>query len=53
MGTGYDIEIYQDKRERQPFVEWIDGLSTDVRTRIFAKIDRIEAGNLSNCKSVG
>ena len=53
METAFGIFIYQDDREREPFSEWINGLPTNIRARVFAKIDRIATGNLGDCKSVG
>jgi len=46
------IEIYHDSNGREPFTEWIKSISLRDRSRIFARLDRIESGNLGDYKSV-
>lgn len=49
-----NLEIYQTRRGREPFIEWYDALK-DIRTqaRIRNRLRRVEAGNLGDCKPVG
>ena len=48
------LEIYQNRRGREPFTEWYDALK-DMKTqaRIRNRLRRVEAGNLGDCKPVG
>ncbi len=49
-----NIEIYQDKKGRKPFAEWLDGLKNlKDQTRIINRLKRIKLGNLGDKKSVG
>jgi putative addiction module killer protein len=48
-----DIRIFQDRRGREPFTVWVQSLSRQHRARVFARLDRVETGNLGDCKSVG
>ncbi len=32
---------------------WLHSLSRQYRARVFARLDRVETGNLGDCKSVG
>lgn len=48
-----DIRIFQDQRGREPFTQWAQSLSRQYRARVFARLDRVETGNLGDCKSVG
>ena len=47
------LREYLDRRGRSPFAEWFDGLPAATAVRITAGLARMEAGNLSNAKSVG
>ena len=47
------LQIYHDQQGREPFVEWVSRLSRPYRARVFARLDRVETGNLGDCKSVG
>lgn len=47
------LQIFQDNRGKEPFSEWIKSLSRAHRARIFAKLDRVETGNLGDFRSVG
>lgn len=49
----YELEVYQTKSEKEPFTEWIGSLDTTVRAKARARIKRVQAGNLGDCKSVG
>lgn len=48
-----DIRMFQDRRGREPFTVWVQSLSRQYRARIFARLDRVETGNLGDCTSVG
>jgi len=48
-----DIRIVQDQRGREPFTLWVQSLSRHYRARVFARLDRVETGNLGDGKSVG
>lgn len=47
------IQIYQDRQGKEPFVEWVSSLSRPYRARVFARLDRVETGNLGDCTAVG
>ena len=47
------IQIYHDQEGKEPFVKWISKLSRTYRARVFARLDRVEAGNIGDCRSVG
>jgi putative addiction module killer protein len=47
------IQIYQDQRGNEPFIDWISSLTRSYRARVLARIDRVETGNLGDCKHVG
>jgi putative addiction module killer protein len=46
-----DIEIYIDPAGKQPYINWENGLSRDVRAIVTARLARIRAGNFGDCKS--
>jgi len=47
------IKIFQDDQGKEPFTEWVFSLSQQYRARIFARLDRVETGNLGDCQTVG
>lgn len=47
------LREFLDDRGRSPFAEWFDRLPAASAVRIAAGLARMEAGNLSNAKSVG
>ena len=47
------LKEFLDHRGRSPFAEWFDSLPAASAVRIAAGLARMEAGNLSNAKSVG
>ena len=53
IGQGYAVRQYVRNDGRCPFREWISALATPVRARISARVDRFQAGNLGDAKSVG
>jgi len=47
------LVTYIDSEGRKPFSEWLLGLADrDARKRILARLARVEAGNLGDCKPV-
>ena len=49
-----DLRIYVTSAGRKPFEEWLAALSDrQARARILARLARIEAGNLGDCKQRG
>ena len=46
------LQKYGAKSGRIPFDEWIVGLSSVMRARVYANLARIEAGNLGNVKPI-
>ena len=48
-----EIREYIDARGRNPFQRWIARLDPITRDRVAMALERMEAGNLSNAKSVG
>ncbi len=55
MGIGpRELRIYETPSGMCPFEDWLDGLRDAMsRARIRVRLDRIEQGNLGDCKSVG
>jgi putative addiction module killer protein len=48
------IETFVDGNGREPFRDWLKGLrDSDARNRIRIKLNRVEAGNLGDRRSVG
>lgn len=45
------IEIYQEPSGKQPFLNWENGLSREVRAIVTARLTRVRLGNLGDCKS--
>ena len=45
------IEIYQESSGKQPFLNWENGLSREVRAIVTARLTRIRLGNFGDCKS--
>ena len=48
-----EVREYVDDRDRSPFGDWFGGLDAQAATKIAVAVARMEAGNLSNVKSVG
>ena len=50
----YRVEIYQDRRGRQPFADWVSALrDRRAQAAIDSRLRRIALGNLGDHKSVG
>jgi len=48
------LTIYAEASGKRPFTDWIQSLrDAGVRNRIRARLDRVEEGNLGDCRSVG
>ena len=46
-----DIRIYTDNTGHAPFVQWVDALADRIaRAKIRARLARVEAGNMGDCK---
>ncbi len=48
-----EIHLFQNQRGREPFTVWVHSLSRHYRARVFARLDRVETGNLGDAKPVG
>jgi putative addiction module killer protein len=50
----FEVEIYQDKLDKQPFTEWLESLK-DLKAiaKIQARIARLRLGNCGDYKSLG
>lgn len=46
-----EIEIYQESSGKQPYINWENGLSRDVRAIVTARLARIRVGNFGDCKA--
>ena len=46
-----EIEIYQELSGKQPYLNWENGLSRDVRAIVTARLARIRVGNFGDCKT--
>ena len=48
------LEVYRTSNGREPYNEWLQSLrDLGTRRRIQARVDRLEDGNLGDCRSVG
>ena len=48
-----EIRFYKDEQGHAPFIYWLDGLpDRTARAKIRARLARVEAGNMGDCKSV-
>jgi putative addiction module killer protein len=47
------IHIFHDYRGKEPFTDWVRSLSRQHRARVFTRLDRVETGNMGDCKSLG
>ena len=49
-----ELCIYQDGKGRQPFAYWFDSLADrGLQARVLQRLDRLQAGNLGDCRSLG
>lgn len=49
-----EIQIYRASNGREPFTKWLESIrDLKTQTRIQARLDRLEIGNLGDCRSVG
>ena len=49
----YQVEIYEDRRGRQPFRTWLQHQDARIQQRIEQRIARVARGNLGDYASVG
>ncbi len=48
-----EIKFYQDAKGKIPFLEWVNSIKdSNVRARIFKRIDRIVLGNLGDYRKI-
>jgi putative addiction module killer protein len=49
-----EIQIYRLPNGRRPFTEWLESIQdTSTQDRVLARLERLEDGNLSDCRVVG
>jgi putative addiction module killer protein len=49
-----ELSIFRDAGGRQPFTDWFDSLGDRVlRARVMQRLDRLQAGNPGDCRSLG
>jgi putative addiction module killer protein len=49
-----DLTIFRDAGGRQPFSDWFLGLGDRaVQARVMQRLDRLQAGNPGDCRSLG
>lgn len=52
--SAYKVEIYQDRRGKSPFEDWVNALrDSRAQAAIDSRLRRISLGNLGDHKSVG
>lgn len=52
MTTTVQIIIYATTSGREPFNDWLNSLDGSVRSKVAARIDRLERGNFGRIKSL-
>ncbi len=51
---GFEIREFQDGKGRSPFRTWLDSIKDKkLKATVYARLSRLEKGNLGDCKSVG
>jgi putative addiction module killer protein len=49
-----ELRVYETPSGKAPFNDWLDGLrDTKGQSQIQVRLDRLEQGNLDDCKPVG
>ena len=49
-----ELCIYQDARGRQRFADWFDSMADrGLQARVLQRLDRLQAGNPGDCRSLG
>ena len=48
-----EIRIYEDEEGRAPFSEWMDRQEAPLYSRVMARLERVELGNLGDHRGVG
>ena len=50
----FEIRRYRTAEGREPFTEWLSGLrDRQARARVLIRLERLELGNVGDCKFVG
>ena len=52
MQNKIDIEIYETKTGKYPYLQWESKLSEKIEAIITARLARIKVGNFGDCKSI-
>ena len=48
-----EVRVYQTSNAREPFNEWLRSIrDIEIQARIRARLERLEDGNMGDCKSV-
>lgn len=54
MSKKRTLKIYQDAGGNEPFIEWLEGIKDrKSRSRVIARLDRLEVGNPGDTRPVG
>lgn len=53
MLSTHKIILYKNHKGEEPFSLWIESLDRSVRTRIKARLNRLECGNLGEWRRIG
>jgi putative addiction module killer protein len=48
----FEIIVFSNGKQAEPFTEWILELDSVTRKRIFAKVARLQSGNFGDCKQI-
>ena len=53
MKGRFCIRIYQTKKGREPFIDWITKFDNNIQDKIMQRISRLQVGNFGDCKLLG
>lgn len=53
MESKFNIVVFENDNEEEPFTEWLLSLDSVTRKRILARIARLQVGNFGDCKQIG
>jgi putative addiction module killer protein len=51
--TPKELRFYKTADGKRPFIEWYRSLTTEVRTPVHKRMDRVEHGNFGDAKPLG